>query len=348
MNGNLPIMLPRMQDRSAVTIINALVLLLASVFGLWLVGLRGVEIGTDTQTYAGFFEVLSNGIPETRLEPGFVYISYVLRQIGLGVTEYQIALFALLLATVFVAARAYHVYLRADSRLSTYLVLTLALLYFSPMFANATINAIRQGLASLLVFTALLSFQRKEWPLFALFALISISLHYSSILYLIFAPVLMFKGRWPLYLAALSFLLYVSGLSLIAVRTLIPGLYDAVMEYASSAVYRSGVRIDFAIFSIFWYVVLQALLPLVQERYRERISDGATIYLVMLLPFFAVGWGSFSNRYLLPAWLSISLIYAAVFCCGRIRFLRNPFLLQALLLASCPVFYIYITRGIVI
>ena len=68
----------------------------------------------------------------------------------------------------------------------------------------------------------------------------------------------------------------------------------------------------------------------------------------MSLPFFLIGWGFFSNRYLLPAWLAVSMILAAVLCHARIAPLRNPLLIRAGLLASCGVFYIYVSRGIVI
>ena len=65
------------------------------------------------------------------------------------------------------------------------------LLYVSPMFVNASINAVRQGLAALLVFTALLSFQQRKWWPFALYGALASSLHLSSLLYLVFAPLLL-------------------------------------------------------------------------------------------------------------------------------------------------------------
>ncbi len=76
--------------------------------------------------------------------------------------------------------------------------------------------------------------------------------------------------------------------------------------------------------------------------------DSTSVYLVMSLPFFIIGWGFFSNRYLLPAWLAISMILAAVLCHARIAPLRNPLLIRIGLLASCAVFYVYVSRGIVI
>jgi EpsG-like putative glucosyltransferase len=329
-------------------VLSLLVLGAVATFGCWLVGTRGLDIGTDTGTYAAFFERLGQGLFETRLEPGFVFISYLLKRLGLGVTGYQTALFALLLLTVCLSTRRYFDYLGATRTYLTFLSASLMLLLVSPMFVNASINAVRQGLAALLVFAALLSFQQRKWGLFAVYGVIAASLHVSSLLYLAFAPALFVSARMLRYGAALAFLLYCTGLSLLLVQSLVPSLYTAVMTYTVNLDYRAGVRIDFAVFSLFWYALPLLLAPLVQPQFRERINDSTAVYLVMLLPFFAIGWGYYSNRYLLPAWLAASLIVAAILCHSRFGLLRNPLLIRMGLVASCGAFYFYVTRGLVI
>lgn len=132
------------------------------------------------------------------------------------------------------------------------------------------------------------------------------------------------------------------------VKAFVPALYAFVQEYAANPDYRSGVRVDFAVFSIFWYLLPHMFAPLIREPQRERILQGAAVYLVMVLPFFAVGWGSYSNRFLLPAWLAASLIVAAILCCSRLPVLRNPLLIQAGLLGSCVALYYYVSNGIVV
>jgi hypothetical protein len=67
-----------------------------------------------------------------------------------------------------------------------------------------------------------------------------------------------------------------------------------------------------------------------------------------MLPFFTVGWGNFSNRYLLPAWLSVSLILAAICCDCRFSPLRNPAVLRIGLVGACGVFYYYVSHGLVV
>jgi hypothetical protein len=343
-----PLRIGRPATANAGLVLSVLLLFVVAAFGCWLVGTRSLEIGTDTSTYAAFFERFDQGPVDTRMEPGFVFVSYLLSRLGLGVPGYQTALFALLLGIVCISARRYFDYLGATRGYLTFLSASLMLLFVSPMFVNASINAVRQGLAALLVFAALLSFQQRKWWLFVLYGALATSMHLSSVLYLAFAPALFLRADVLRYGAVLAFLMYCTGLSLVLVQSLVPALYTIVMTYTVNTNYRAGVRIDFAVFSVFWYALPLVLAPLVHAPVRDRIKDSTAVYLVMLLPFFAIGWGYYSNRYLLPAWLAVSLMLAAILCNARFAALRNPLLIRLGLLASCGAFYFYVTRVIVI
>lgn len=328
--------------------LGVLLLLAVGLFGCWLVGTRPLDIGTDTRVYAGFFERLGHGATQTRMEPGFVGVSYLLSKLGLGVTGYQTVLFGLMLLTVWIATRKYFRYLGDTRGYLTFLSAAVMLLFLSPMFVNASINAIRQGLAALLVFASLLSFHQRQWWQFVLYGALASSLHLSSVLYLAFAPALLLNTKALRYMGAIGFVVYCSGLSQLIVQALAPGLHGLVMEYAARTALRAGTRIDFAVFSAFWYVLPFLLSPLIKPPYRERIQHSTAVYLVMLMPFFAVGWGYFSNRYLLPAWLAASLILAAVVCHNRLQALSHPLLIRFGLILSCGVFYYYVTHETVI
>lgn len=330
------------------TIFGLLLITCVSAFACWIVGTRPLDIGTDTATYAQFYERLGQGPVETRLEPGFVALSTAMNQLGLDVTGYQAALFATMLLTVFVAVHVYHQALGRPRGELGLLAAALMLLFVSPMFVNASINAVRQGLAALLIFAALLSFQQRRWWPFVVLGAVACSMHLSSVLYLLCAPVLLLRPRWLGAIAVLAFLAYVTGLSAIAVRTGAPALHEFVMEYTANERTRSGVRVDFAVFSLFWFLLARLALPLVRTPLRDAVRDSTSVYLVMLLPFFAVGWGFFSNRYLLPAWLSASLMLAAVVRFNRIPALRHPLTIGLGLLASCAVFAYYVTHGVVV
>ena len=330
------------------TMLSLMLLAVAFLFTDVLVGMRGVDVGTDTYNYAMYFLSSRDAVAPTRFEPGFVLVTRVLSATGMSVNGYQIILFAILLTTAIVAARHYYHYLNSERGYLTLLTAALMFLFLSPMFVNASINAVRQGLAALLVFTALLAFHRHQWRNFIVYGVLASSFHYSSLLYLAFAPMLLLNLRALRMVAVAAFVAYCTGLTLIAVRSTVPVVYNAVMDYSLSATYRAGVRIDFAVFSIFWYLLPLLMSGLVRKPFSTRIKDSAAVYMVMLLPFFVLGWGNFSNRYLLPAYLATSLIVAAIFVHSRISLLRNPLLLRVGLVISCAVFCFYVTHRVIV
>lgn len=335
-------------NNNARVMLGLMLVAAAIVFVDLAVGTRG-NIGTDTSVYSGFFESLTQrGAVPSRFEPVFYYLSVVLAATGMSFTAYESVLFLVMMGTVVVATRRYHDYLQSETRYMTYLVAALVFLFISPVMSNASINVVRQGLASLLVFTSLLAFHRRQWRAFVFWGLMATGFHYSSLLYLVFAPVLLLKPKLQRALGIAAFLAYCSGLTMVLVRGLVPGVYTMVMAYDASSDFRAGVRLDFAVFSLFWYVLPFIIAPLVREPVRDRINRSTAIYLVLMLPFFAVGWGNFSNRYLLPAWLSVSLILAAICCDNRLTPLRNPVVLRMALLAASGIFYFYVTHGVVL
>lgn len=339
-------------DRPEITnariLLSLMLLAAAFLFGDAVVGMRGIDVGTDTHNYANFFMMVRSGVFSTRFEPGFVLVTRALAAAGVSVVTYQSVLFLLFLGTVLVSTRAYYKYLGSTHGYLTFLVAALMFLYLSPVTVNATINAVRQGLASLLVFAALLSFYQRQWRNFVLLGVLATSFHYSSLLYMLFAPALLLSERKLRVLAVLAFAAYCSGLTMILIRSALPGLYVTVMAYDANANYRSGVRVDFAVFSIFWYLLPFLASRLVREPFRELINRSTAVYLVLLMPFFLVGWGNYSNRYLLPAWMSVSLVLAAIACNGRTTFLRNPLLLRGGLVVACGIFYYFVKNLVVV
>ena len=335
-NNNARIMLGVMLVAAAIVVVDLVV------------GTRG-NIGTDTSVYAGVYDaLLHHAQGQSRFEPVFYYLSVVLAATGMSFTAYESVLFLVMMGTVVVATRHYHDYLESETRYMTFLVASLVFLFISPVMSNASINVVRQGLASLLVFTSLLAFYRRQWRAFVLWGLLATGFHYSSLLYVVFAPVLLLKPKLQRALGIAAFLAYCSGLTMVLVRALVPGVYTMVMAYDASSTFKAGVRLDFAVFSLFWYLLPFVVAPLVREPVRERINRSTAIYLVLMLPFFAVGWGNFSNRYLLPAWLSVSLILAAICCDNRFSPLRNPVVLRMALIGAAGVFCYYVKHGIVL
>ncbi len=312
------------------------------------VGSRSIDVGTDTYVYAGFFHEIRGGPISTRFEPGFLLITRVLSLSGFSVEAYQSILFGILLLMAAIASRKYFDYLGSTRGYLTFLVACLMFLLISPMFVNASINAVRQGLAALPVFTALLAFHQRQWRSFFIYGVIATSFHYSSLLYLAFAPLLLVNLKLLRIAAIVAFIAYCTGVTQIVVRAVAPFIYNAVMDYSLGAKYKSGVRIDFAVFSIFWYALPFMLNSIVRKPYSTRIKDSTAVYLVMLLPFFVLGWGNFSNRYLLSSYLAASMMVAAIFFHSRISILRNPILLRGGFIISSVVFFYYVANQVIV
>lgn len=333
---------------NARVVLSLLLLLGVCSVAAIVVGLRDVGVGTDTHVYAAVFKAMRNGLIETRFEPGFVLLTRLTSATGMSVASYQATLFAVLIAGCVVAARRYHIYLDSNRGFLTFLTAVVLFLFVSPMFVNAAINAVRQGLAAPLVFAALLAFHQRKWSKFVLLGAVASSLHYSSLMYLAFAPVLLLSLRRQRIVAAVGFVAYCSGLSLVAVRVAVPALYTEVMNYSVDAVYRAGIRYDFALFSLFWYLLPLMVSRIVQSPYGERIKQSTAVYMVMVLPFLLLGWGNYSNRYLLVPWVAASFMVAAIACHSRTPLLRHPLLLRCGLVAAGGIFCFYVTHMIII
>jgi hypothetical protein len=347
MNATIPDV-PDTVSANAQTVLSVLLILAVCLLADGVIGIRGIDVGTDTHVYAGLFHAMRHGFVATRLEPGFVMLTRLLSATGMSVVLYQAILFGVSLVAAAIAARRYSLHLGAQWGYLTFLTAVLMFLFLSPMFVNASVNAVRQGMASLLVFTAMLSVQERRWRNAVLFGVVAASLHYSSLLYLAFAPFLLLSTRLQRIVAVVAFLAYCSGLSMVLTRMLVPSVYTDVMAYQVDAVYRSGVRIDFAVFSMAWYLIPFVASRLVCKPFNERIKQSASVYMAMLLPFFAIGWGNYSNRLLLAPWVAASLMMAAIFCFARTPLMRNPLLLRGGMVAAVGVFIFYVTHQVMI
>lgn len=333
---------------NARAVLTALLLVAVCVVAGTAVSVRSIEVGSDTHVYAWVFLAMRDAWINTRFEPGFSGLTRLASATGMSLVGYQATLFGVLMAGALLAARRYFDYLRSNRDFLTFLCAVVLCLLVSPMFVNASINAVRQGLAAPLVFAAMLSFHHRHWRAFVLTGAVASSLHYSSLIYLAFAPVLLLNLRTQRIIAAVAFLAYCSGLSMALFRMGVPAVYSAVMSYSSGATYRAGVRLDFAVFSLFWYVLPFLLSRLIREPFDERIKQSAAVYMAMVLPFLAVGWGNYSNRFLLVPWVAVSFMVAAMLCHARTPLLRDPLLLRVAMLPACGIFWYYVTHLVLI
>jgi hypothetical protein len=98
-------------------------------------------------------------------------------------------------------------------------------------------------------------------------------------------------------------------------------LYKKITEYGVNEGYRTGVRFDFAIFSIIFGFLFEIIgMSISSLKERLKIKQCIKLYWVTLLPFFFFGFGAFSDRLLFTSWIYLSFLAAMVFSYGQVSF----------------------------
>ena len=314
------------------------------------VGSRDLSVGTDTLTYANrFFAMEECGCFKLNQEFGFQLFAYLAVLTGLGVEFY----FSLLSFTLFILVNTVASKIvntnNGKNRDITLSYIVLAALLISPFFVSSHINAIRQGLASFFIFYAFLSFQNREWGKCVFISLISISIHYTSVMYIVLLGGVFISLPFLLGVISLLSLLYAAGGSepLIAWISELTNveLYSFIKNYQQHIDYKSGVRYDFLLFSLFWAILtLLFNLFLIKEQHQKIVELCLKIYLLLLIPFLLFGFANFSNRYVYSAWL-----FAAIMVATTVYFStlwdKVKSLLPLILLSAPIIFIVMVLNG---
>lgn len=325
---------------------NSLILWLLIALSTAIVGTvvatRGFDIGTDTASYARNFLTLDFG---TRSAPIYTWITTAVHHLGFDVTGFQATMFVALMITVVVAAVKLYNFFGLHDSFYKYLAACVMMLFVSPFFVAASVNAIMQGLSASLVLASIVSFKNKQYWQFIILGAAATGFHYSALMYLAMAPLLLLHRRWILTIVIGAFVLYCLGITKILVREFLPTAYTFVIHYASYTNYEAGIRIKFALFSLFFYLVPYLWSKLSYSQYRTEIKDSINIYAIMMIPFFCFGWGHYSSRFAMTAWFAIAFIVASLIVSSRIKVINNSGVIGASLFCSSLIYYcfIYIT-----
>jgi len=308
------------------------------------VGSRDLSVGTDTLNYANRFFAMENcGCFNLNQDLGFQLFAYLAVLTGLGVEFY----FSLLSLTLFVLVNivVFKIVSINDgkNRDITLSYIVLAALLVSPFFVSSHINAIRQGIAAFFIFYAFLSFQNREWARCAFISLIAISIHYTSVMYIVLLGALFIPLPFLLGIISLLSVLYAAGGSepLIAWISELSNveLYSVIKNYQQQLDYKSGVRYDFLLFSLFWAIFTFTFnLFLVKEQYQKVVELCLKIYVILLIPFLLFGFANFSNRYVYSAWLFAAIMVATTVYFSTLWDKVKRFL--PLILLSAPIIFI--------
>ncbi len=288
-----------------------------SLLGVILIAVasRPFSIGSDTLDYVFYYtRLINNFLPNYDYEFLFSAISKVTAFFAFP-TPFFFAIISLINCCSFVVlAKMLIVYLNQSIESYKLLLLLFFFLCVSPFFFSTQVNVLRQGLAITVLLIFYISLLNKSHFLsLALVALISLGFHKTSIIYLFLFPLFYFSYIYVLRMTLVLFCIYISGAGRSILYYCAFALYDKITNYGALSNYKQGIRYDFAFFSLGVGLLFHFLNKYyLQDLEQKRFSSLLKIYWMLILPFFIFGFGPYSDRYLLPAWVYISVL-AAVF-----------------------------------
>lgn len=296
------------------------------------IGMRDVSVGTDTVNYVrNYYRVRDCACLEGKFEPGFQILTFLVASTGVSSATYLSILAALLVLLVWL-------FLNNMSQMFNYSnvivwktrLATLIFILISPFFFNASVNVLRHGLSAFFLLNTATFFLRNQWSRVILFGLLAVLFHRTALLYLPLVTVLNVinteRRRRVFYIVLLGLAAaYSVGLSeeIVKVLSKLTGIdvhgmfanYHAHVTY-----YRRGVRWDFLLFSLGWFiggiVANRSFISMLHRPVYEKMVD---LYGLFLVPFLLFGWGNYSDRLLLVPWQLIPVIVSGALVLSRIR-----------------------------
>lgn len=315
-------------------------------------GLRPVSVGSDTALYSAIYdEALSGQELSHRFE--FLY-EWLLRlfsffSLGKGVYFSFLSAFSLFFVVLsFFNINRYFSSSTGDAGLFVYgfLLLTTSIFFYA-----VQVNVIRQGVSCFALFCFYSCILNRRYGFIFFFsAFVALGFHSTAILFILLAVGLMFSYRAVLGgVVILSFLYSAGGAEFLLrqVSSLLGfDLYGKVVEYGAGFEYVSGVRLDFVVFSLSLGGLLDFLGRFLGSSvHREKFLSCVKIYWLFLVPFFVLGFGAFSDRLLLNAWLYFS-VALGIFLAKFVFFTRGAHFFGGLLLVMAVAVYSCFAQGV--
>ncbi|BCY01820.1 EpsG family protein [Stutzerimonas stutzeri] len=287
--------------------------LLYILFVIVFYAFRDFGVGADTANYAAYFERVASGVYQSRYEPLFSLVTIVVAVFFDSYYFYFGVLFIFFAFFYFYAAGSFSAFsfLRADEGL-LFALLMIAICTFSSWYFTAATNALRHGISLSLLYVSLMFLLRGKSIGALLFFLLSLGFHYSVILLLPFLGLLLVSGRIFLFVFGIIAVGYPLGLNekAVALISSLFGLdvYARLADYASEDALWVGFQWDFYLYSLFWLAFSFVVRHFVFARYKFEYDRLVKIYMVLLFPYMAFGFGGFSNRYAFMAWLFLPIL----------------------------------------
>lgn len=315
-------------------------------------GFRPISVGSDTALYSEIYEeALSGQELSHRFEFLYEFLLRLFSFLGLGEGVYFSFLSAFSLLFVVLSFLNINIYFSKPAGDAGLFVYGLLLLVVSVFFYAAQVNVVRQGVScfALLCFYSCILSGRYGY-IFLFSAFVALGFHSTAILFILLSVGLVLPYL-VVFLGVIIFsFLYSAGGSefLIKQASGLLGfdIYGKVVEYGAGFEYASGVRLDFVVFSLGLGGGLDFLGRFfVSSFQREKFLSFVKIYWLFLVPFFVLGFGAFSDRLLLNAWLFFSVALGA-FLANFVFFRKEGHLLGVVLLVMAVSVYSCFAQGL--
>ena len=288
------------------------------------IGYRPLSIGSDTLGYVAYYNSLvTKLLLNSYFEYLFDFIARVIAYLDLPYNFFFPAVALISSVSIMFLALKLYDYLEDSFSYYRILLLLLSLLLISPFFFLSEVNVIRQGTAIGILFLSYLMFLESSWGGTLFLAFIALSFHYTIIFYLLGLPLLYCLSYTSIMrIGIILSLAYLTNINQYLLQH-VPYFYNKIISYGILASYKRGTRYDFLLFTVGIGIVAHFLSKyLLNKEGQDKVFPLLSIYWILAFPFFIVGFGAYSDRYLLPCWLWISVV-ATVF--GLFYFKRFNF-----------------------
>lgn len=279
------------------------------LLSLLTIGFRDAAIGTDTSGYIDMYQHLLNNDDINTFEYLFSASCRLFAFLNLSVGAF-LSFISLLsfLSLIIIALVLNKQFNERQGNYRLYLLLC-ALLFISPFFYAAQVNVIRQGVVIFFLSAVyLLILNRAHWITWGIFSVLALGFHKTAIIFLCFIPFLLFSYEVVVNVTFVIGLSYCLNLPEKLLYKFAPEIYHSIVGYGSTSNYHAGRRVDFVLFTFLlgflcYFLGKYFLKKNDQKPYNSLLK----IYWILTLPFFLFGFGAYSDRYLLPAWIYITI-----------------------------------------
>ncbi len=329
-------------------LIPTLVLIVLAVAGT---GFRPDYVGSDTLTYLNTFYKLQSNLNTHEII--FIKLMIIFTHFNLSSSSFFTMISAINFTFVALISKKLNNFL--CNKVSTHFVFLLLFIFFSvsPFFYASQFNVIRQGTAILSLFFFYISALCRANPLTLLMgALFAVGFHKSSLPYLLFFPLLYTRLSIVIALVLLLGLCYLTGLSEYLVSVLSNALgvpiYKQIHDYGLVTGYCSGRRLDFTLFTLILGFIFHGMANFVlTPKNKFAFKQLLTIYWILAMPFFLLGFAAYADRYLLPAWLYLSVL-AAIFLLFIIPKSTLGIRVVYLISIICAMLFYSVSQGVIL